>query len=61
MNARDAVIEVGIAVLSFLVVGVLATELLRERIWPSLLVGIPTGLIAGIVVFGVIHYVRARD
>ncbi|WP_458207685.1 hypothetical protein [Haladaptatus sp. NG-SE-30] len=61
MNVRDVLVEVGIAVLSFLVVGTLVTEVLRERIWPSLIVGIPAGVIAGMVVFVMVHYLRDRE
>ncbi|WP_458187645.1 hypothetical protein [Haladaptatus sp. NG-WS-4] len=60
MNVRDVLVEVGFALVSFLVVGALVTEVLRERIWPSLVVGIPAGIVAGVVAFALLHYYRGR-
>lgn len=38
------------------VVGVAVTELLATRIWPSLLVGIPAGVAAGVVAMAVVRW-----
>ena len=54
MNVRHLLLSSLGAAVSFLVVGVVVTELLAERIWPSLLVGIPAGLVAGVVAFALL-------
>jgi hypothetical protein len=46
---------------ALLVVGVAVTELLASRVWPSLLVGIPAGLVAGTVTTAVVwRWLRRR-
>ena len=44
-----AVTSLLIGVCGFLVVGVAVTELLAPYVWPSLMLGVPVGLIAGVV------------
>ena len=42
-----------VAIIVFLLVGVGVTEILLDKIWPSLFVGIPAGIIAGIVAYNI--------
>ncbi|USZ66663.1 hypothetical protein NGM10_07870 [Halorussus salilacus] len=48
MTRRTALLALATGLSAFLVVGVAVTELLSARIWPSLLVGIPVGIAAGL-------------
>jgi hypothetical protein len=48
MGPRNALLALTTGLSTFLVAGVAATELLSTRIWPSLLVGIPAGVAAGL-------------
>ena len=49
MSRRRTVTIVLAFVVGFLVVGVATTALLDPYVWPSLVVGIPAGIIAGAV------------
>lgn len=44
-----------VAVLAFAVVGVGVTELLAAVVWPSLLVGLPAGALAGVLSFALTY------
>ncbi|WP_158059368.1 hypothetical protein [Halorussus halophilus] len=60
MNVRNAAVSALAAVCSFLLVGALVTEILSTRIWPSLFVGIPAGVVAGIGTYVATYYLLAR-
>lgn len=51
----SGLLSVVAGVLSFLLVGGVVTELLASRIWPSLLVGLPVGVLAGAVTAALVY------
>lgn len=57
MNTRRITAAIVGGLLAFLVVGVATTAVLSDVIWPSLFVGIPVGVIAGLIVGIGIWYV----
>ena len=61
MNVRNLAVALAAGVVSFLVVAVSVTELLAGRIWPSAIVGLPAGALAGLVGFGAAYYVLSRE
>jgi len=61
MNVGHVLVSTISGVLVALVVGVAATELLLDVVWPSLIVGIPVGVLAGVVTFaGALYYLDSR-
>jgi len=50
MNLRTLALTLAAGVVSFLVVAVAVTELLSARVWPSAIVGLPAGVVTGLVV-----------
>ncbi|MFB6077125.1 MAG: hypothetical protein ABEI31_03480 [Halodesulfurarchaeum sp.] len=59
MHIRALLEGLGTGLLVALLVGLGVTAALEQVIWPSLLVGIPSGLLAGAVTFVVVYLRRA--
>ncbi|MFO7872755.1 MAG: hypothetical protein R6U26_03940 [Candidatus Undinarchaeales archaeon] len=53
---RKGIVNLLLPILAAFGIGVLTTELLAERIFFSLFIGIPAGLIAGVVVWIILNY-----
>lgn len=51
MNVRNLLVALAAAIVSFLVVTVLITAILDGYIWPSSIIGIPAGILSGIIAF----------
>jgi hypothetical protein len=49
VNLRNLAVALSAGVVAFLVVAVAVTEILSSRIWPSAVVGLPAGILAGVV------------
>ena len=56
MNGRRILASVLVAVLALVVVGIGVTAALDPYVWPSLLVGIPAGVLAALVAGGVTYW-----
>jgi type III secretory pathway component EscV len=62
MNVERTLVSIAVAVLALLAVGVGVTAALDPYVWPSLVVGIPAGVVAALVAGGLTYRRRApRD
>lgn len=57
MNVRTSGLSLATGLVSFLVVAAAVTELLSAHVWSSAVVGLPVGVLAGVVAFFVTYYV----
>ncbi len=55
MKAKN-IVKVLISIITAFSIGILITEVLAERIYFSLFIGFPAGLIAGFVVWIILNY-----
>ncbi|MFC6837309.1 hypothetical protein [Halomarina ordinaria] len=60
MNYRVVGTSVVAALVVSLAVAVVVTGLLAARVWPSALVGLPAGAVAGVVTYTVVHATLQR-
>jgi hypothetical protein len=55
------VVGLAAAAVAFLGAGIVVTQMLADRVWPSLFVGLPAGTVAGVLTFlVVVRALRAR-
>ncbi|WP_321112666.1 hypothetical protein [Halorussus salinisoli] len=61
MSVKNLAVALAVGVVSFLAVAVTVTELLSTRIWPSAIVGLPVGVLAGLLGVGATYYLLSRE
>ncbi|MGM0591105.1 MAG: hypothetical protein ACQETI_05640 [Halobacteriota archaeon] len=56
MNRRSVLVAGVLSLVTFVAVAVTVTEILATRVWPSLFVGIPAGVVSAVVVLALTLY-----